>query len=202
MLKTTLAQLRALKALYLSDNKLSRLPEAVCSLVALEELSTLESRVVCDASESGSLPSPMSTPEDPTMLRPRDKFHTLIRADSLNNHRWQETEAKFLSAGSSEVAIRMDLAPTLLEDLGTDLIEVESLLDDIFAAARLESVVTSSMEVLSSARDELVYDHRMFANASTHRDNCHVINSTRAGGEDDHVGAVGLAAAPVRGGDD
>ena len=48
-----------------------------------------------------------------------------------------------------------ELAPTLLEDLGTDLIEVESLLDDIFAAARLESVVTSSMEVLSSARDEL-----------------------------------------------
>ena len=72
------------------------------SLAALEELSTLESRVVCDASESGSLPSPMSTPEDPTMLRPRDKFHTLIRADSLNNHRWQETEAKFLSAGSSD----------------------------------------------------------------------------------------------------
>jgi len=48
-----------------------------------------------------------------------------------------------------------ELAPSLLEDLGTDLIEVESLLDDIFAAARLESVVTSSMEVLSSARDEL-----------------------------------------------
>ena len=77
------------------------LPTREDSLVALEELSTLESRVVCDASESGSLPSPMSTPEDPTMLRPRDKFHTLIRADSLNNHRWQETEAKFLSAGSS-----------------------------------------------------------------------------------------------------
>ena len=109
------------------------LPTREDSLVALEELSTLESRVVCDASESGSLPSPMSTPEDPTMLRPRDKFHTrgpasnhtpstrrlldrelslwnsrvdtthrLIRADSLNNHRWQETEAKFLSAGSSD----------------------------------------------------------------------------------------------------
>ena len=28
--------------------------------------------------------------------------HRLIRADSLNNHRWQETEAKFLSAGSSD----------------------------------------------------------------------------------------------------
>ena len=76
------------------------LPTREDSLAALEELSTLESRVVCDASESGSLPSPMSTPEDPTMLRPRDKFHTLIRADSLNNHRWQQTEAKFLSYSS------------------------------------------------------------------------------------------------------
>ena len=75
------------------------------SLAALEELSTLESRVVCDASESGSLPSPMSTPEDPTMLRPRDKFHTLIRADSLNNHRWQETEAKFLSYSSDALPL-------------------------------------------------------------------------------------------------
>ena len=36
----------------------------------------------------------------PTMLRPRDKFHTLIRADSLKNNRWQETEAKFLSYSS------------------------------------------------------------------------------------------------------
>ena len=81
------------------------LPTREDSLAALEELSTLESRVVCDASESGSLPSPMSTPEDPTMLRPRDKFHTLIRADSLNNHRWQETEAKFLSYSSDALPL-------------------------------------------------------------------------------------------------
>ena len=32
----------------------------------------------------------------------QDWSHRLIRADSLNNHRWQETEAKFLSAGSSD----------------------------------------------------------------------------------------------------
>lgn len=48
-----------------------------------------------------------------------------------------------------------ELAPSLLEDLGLDLIEVESLLDDIFATARLESVTSSSMTVLSSARDTI-----------------------------------------------
>ena len=41
--------------------------------------------------------------DEQVMLRPRDKFHTLIRADSLNNHRWQETEAKFLSYSSASL---------------------------------------------------------------------------------------------------
>ena len=77
-------------------------PTRVGSLVALEELRKLESRatshIVCDAGDEiknhpagSSLPSPLSPPDIP-----RDKFHTLIRADSLNNHRWQESEANCL----------------------------------------------------------------------------------------------------------
>ena len=33
---------------------------------------------------------------------PLDKFHTLIRADSLNNHRWKKSERVFLSDDISE----------------------------------------------------------------------------------------------------
>ena len=41
--------------------------------------------------------------EDETLSHradPLGKFHTLVRADSLNNHLWKYREARFLSSGS------------------------------------------------------------------------------------------------------
>jgi arylsulfatase A-like enzyme len=46
----------------------------------------------------------------------------------------------------------------------------------------------------TSSRTELVLDHRMFLNATTHRIQCHVINSTRTAGE------ACVSAALLRGG--
>ena len=42
----------------------------------------------------------------------------------------------------------------------------------------------------TSRRTEVVFDHRMFLNASQHRDTCHVVNSSRAGGEACLSGAI------------
>ena len=44
----------------------------------------------------------LKTTKGPRVVARVDTTRRLIRADSLNNHRWQETEAKFLSAGSSD----------------------------------------------------------------------------------------------------
>ena len=88
-------------------------PTRVDSLAAINELlmnvtdpSAAPALALSDVALSDGVPDESTTDGSSQWSTkrcdPLDKFHTLIRADSLNNHRWKKSERVFLSDDISE----------------------------------------------------------------------------------------------------